>query len=160
MRYSSTFKANILKKILPPENRPILEVCKETGIAAQTIYNWIKKTKDGTLNGENGLGANNRSFLEKFNLLLEGRGLSEDQLGQWLRENGLHSQHLSLWEQELKDTMSKSMHKDKEVIKELKKKNRDLEKELARKEKALAEMAALLTLKKKADKLWGGDEDD
>ena len=36
---------------------------------------------------------------------------------------------------------------------------RELERELARKEKALAEAAALLILKKKAQALWG-DEDD
>ena len=35
-----------------------------------------------------------------------------------------------------------------------------LEKELARKEKALAEAAALLVLRKKADAIWGTDEGD
>jgi hypothetical protein len=37
---------------------------------------------------------------------------------------------------------------------------RQLERELARKEKALAEAAALLVLKKKVDTLYGEDEDD
>jgi len=41
----------------------------------------------------------------------------------------------------------------------LRKKNADLERELRRKEKALAEAAALLVLKKKADAIWGEDED-
>jgi Skp family chaperone for outer membrane proteins len=36
--------------------------------------------------------------------------------------------------------------------------NRKLEKELARKEKALAETAALLVLQKKADAIWGDPE--
>ena len=35
-----------------------------------------------------------------------------------------------------------------------------LEKELAKKEKALAEAAALLVLRKKADAIWGTDEED
>jgi transposase len=40
------------------------------------------------------------------------------------------------------------------------KKNRQLEKELRRKEKALAEAAALLILQKKAQAIWGDGEDD
>jgi hypothetical protein len=50
--------------------------------------------------------------------------------------------------------------KAEEKIRNLQKRNKELEGELARKEKALAEMAALLTLKKKADVLWGDREDD
>ena len=45
-------------------------------------------------------------------------------------------------------------------LRELKKKNKDLEKELQRKEKALAEAAALLVLKKKLDILTKDREDD
>ena len=36
---------------------------------------------------------------------------------------------------------------------------KDLERELARKDRALAETAALLVLRKKAHAIWGGDED-
>ena len=49
--------------------------------------------------------------------------------------------------------------KDKEEIKKLKSENRQLRKELYRKEKALAETAALLTLKKKAAAIWGEEEE-
>jgi hypothetical protein len=41
-----------------------------------------------------------------------------------------------------------------------KKKCQDLEKELRRKEKALAEAAALLVLRKKAQAIWGDEEDE
>ena len=43
---------------------------------------------------------------------------------------------------------------------QLKNENKALKKELRRKEKALAEAAALLILQKKANRLWGYDEDD
>jgi len=42
----------------------------------------------------------------------------------------------------------------------LRKRNAELERELRRKEKALAEAAALLVLKKKAEAIFGVDEDD
>ena len=53
----------------------------------------------------------------------------------------------------------KSDKKDLE-LKALKKRNQELEKELQRKEKALAEAAALLLLKKKLDALTEDQKDD
>ena len=44
-------------------------------------------------------------------------------------------------------------------IKNLKHENKVLKKELNRKEKALAETAALLVLQKKVHEIWGSDED-
>ncbi len=41
MKYSAGFKNNVLKKVLPPENRPISEVCKEAGVSDQKIWNWL-----------------------------------------------------------------------------------------------------------------------
>jgi len=103
---------------------------------------------------------NHRSSSEKMKLLLESKQVSNESIGQWLREHGLHSEHLPLWEQEMLDVVSDKSDKRKEQNAELVKENKHLKKELARKEKALAEMAALLVLKKKADKLWGDKEDD
>jgi len=77
-----------------------------------------------------------------------------------LRENGVHSEYIPLWEQELKDLMSKSEERYKSEVKELKKDKRELEKELERKDKALAEMTALVTLKKKLNTILGEKEDD
>ncbi len=98
--------------------------------------------------------------LERYNLLLESRSILQDNIGEWLREKGLHSEHLTLWEQEIKDTLSNKDNKIKQENQQLKKEKKELEKELRRKEKALAEMAALLTLKKKADAIWGDREEE
>lgn len=48
---------------------------------------------------------------------------------------------------------------NREAIRDERQKNRMLERELARKEKALAETAALLVLRKKAQAIWGESED-
>ena len=48
--------------------------------------------------------------------------------------------------------------KKDDEIRELKKKNKELERELHRKDKALAEMSALVVLKKKVGTLWGDEE--
>jgi transposase-like protein len=160
MKYSKRFKESVLRKVLPPENRNISEVAREMGISNQTIYNWKKMLENGSqlLHEESSPSSIGR--LEKFNLLLEGKTVPEDESGKWLREKGLHSEHLNLWEQELKDTLKNKDTELKQEVTRLRKDKKELEKELRRKEKALAEMAALLTLKKKANAIWGDSEDD
>jgi len=161
MRYSKGFKFSILKKILPPDERSVTEVSRETGVSTATIYHWLKVLQDGKLEEDDSeLRPGDRSPKEKLRLLLEGKGLPEDLLGEWLRENGLHSEHLNSYEQELRDIVTDKNEKYLEENRRLKKEKQTLEKELRRKEKALAEMAALLTLKKKASEIWGDDEDD
>jgi transposase len=160
MKYSKRFKETVLRKVLPPENRSIPEIAKEMGISDQTIYNWKKMLENGEelLNEESSPSSIGR--IEKFNLLLEGKSISEEESGKWLREKGLHSEHLNLWEQELKDILKDKETELKHENAKLKKANKELERELRRKEKALAEVAALLTLKKKAVEIWGEKEDD
>ena len=92
--------------------------------------------------------------------MLESKGIAQDDLGAWLRKQGLHSEHLRLWEQELAEKMTAREQKYREENQELKKELNETKRELHKKEKALAELAALYTLKKKADAIWGAKEDD
>ena len=161
MRYSRGLKGiYALKKVLPPESRSVAEVGRETGVAAWSIYQWKRAARDGTLTATGGeLRPGDRSPAEKLRLVLEGSGLEEEQRGAWLREHGLHSEHLNVWEQELRDIVNDKDRKLRRELAETKKKLKEQERELTRKEKAPAEMAALLTLKKKANAIWGDDEE-
>jgi len=161
MKYSIGFRNGVLKKVLPPENRPIKVVASENGISEQTIRNWLIHAKRGTLDIATGeTTPAERDNAEKLRLVLESKSIPVETMGHWLRERGLHSEHVPLWEQELLHAMSDKTNTDKSHNIELLKENKNLKKELARKEKALAEMATLLTLKKKADEIWGASEDD
>ena len=161
MRYSKGFKVSVLKKVLPPDEQSVKKVSEETGVSAATIYLWLKRLQHGKLETEESeVRPGDRSPKEKLRLLLEGKSLPEERRGAWLRENGLHTEHLNLYEQDLRDIVSEKNEKFREEARRLRKEKQALEKELRRKDKALAEMAALLTLKKKADAIWGGDEDD
>ncbi len=159
MKYSIGFKESIIKKTLAPGSQSISSIAKEAGISEQALRNWINKAKDGTLK-QSGAGSPNRSAREKLSLVIESRNISEEDLGKWLREHGLHTEHLNQYEQELRDMVENKHHDEKQTIKKLKKENRHLQKELDKKEKALAEMAALYTLKKKAEALWGDSGED
>ena len=115
---------------------------------------------NGILNLDAELGPAALGNREKFQLVLEAAGIPEEQLGGWIREKGLHSEHLQLWQQELRETVSEKDTQHKQELKEAKKKIKQLEKELNRKDKALAEMAALIALKKKLHRILEDGEDD
>lgn len=165
MGYSEKQKMLVLQKVLPPSSRPVHEVSKDTGITAQTIYKWMKQLKDDTIPPDAAEDTIPRfkTDLEKFTLLLESKRIPEAEYGEWLRANGVHSEHLHVWEQELAHTMSTKAVDIDSVQKE----NRELKKELKKTqtekkqvEKALTEMSALYALKKKAELIWGEKGED
>ena len=148
------------KKSALPENRSVSSVSKEMGVAVVTINSWLAKLKNGTLSLEEDGGAGCRNANEKLNLLLEYQKVTAENEGEWLRQNGLHSEHLTIFKQELSEIVAnRSDEKDKR-IKELEKKLKETEKELLRKNDALAEMAALMMLKKKLDSKYHGITDE
>jgi transposase len=160
-RYSAQFRNNVLRKLLPPQSKTVGEVAAEFGISTATIYGWKAKMNDGTLEVDDGAqGARHRQPVEKLSLLLESRGLADDELGEWLRENGLHSEHLTIWEQEVREAMTKGEQQAREELREAKKQIRDQQKEIVRKDKALAELAAIVTLQKKTALLFRDEQDD
>ncbi len=161
MEYSRSIKIGVLKKVLPPESKSIRGTSRQFGFSEQTIRNWIKQKKDGIFDTvQVNKSLRHLSSKEKYQLLMESARLPEEKLGEFLRERGLHSEHLKLWDQELREMVTKKEDKKDKKLRELMKRNKELEKELARKEKALAETAALLVLKKKLETLLGEDGDD
>lgn len=163
MRYSHGFKNSVLVKLLPPVNQNVAAVARDTGVTEQTIRNWLSQYNDGKMAIEtDGFEPNpsHRGAREKFRLLLEGKQLDDAKLGDWLRKNGLHTEHLALWEQELEGIVMDKQEELRRKNKELKKENRRLKRDAQRNEKAMAEALALLTLKKKAERLFDSDEDD
>lgn len=163
MKYSQGFRNGVLRKVLPPENRSVYSVAKEVGISPITIQSWMAKLKEGTLDFEregSEVTPSGRSASEKLRLLLESKTKDEQELGEWLRQRGLHSEHLPLWEQELEKIVTDKQQEVKDEITALKKENKRLQKEAVRNQKAMAEALALLTLKRKAEALFNSGEED
>lgn len=160
-RYSAQFRNTVLKKLLPPESRSALSVAREYNLSVTTIYGWKAKMRDGTLQIDDGVQANrSRQLTEKLSLLLESRSVADEAMGEWLRGNGLHSQHLTVWEQEVRDAVTKSEKEAREELKAARKKIREQERELTRKEKALAEAAIIITAQKKISQIFQDPRDD
>jgi transposase-like protein len=154
MEYALAFQESIVKKVLTGSS--VVAVSQETGLSTWRIYRWIKDHRSGSM-VESRNGPRGMSLPQKQELLLESKSISAEDSGEWLRKNGIHSDHLDKWKKEIEDVMNKNSAEKIENLK-LKKENYELQKELARKEKALAELAALLTLKKKYQHLWEDEE--
>jgi transposase-like protein len=111
----------------------------------------------------NGTRTRDWSAEDKFKAVVESSALGEEAFGGYLREKGIHSVDLERWKKEMLEGArangSGRPKKDPEVF-ELRKANQILERELNRKEKALAEVTALLVLQKKTQLIWGGKKDD
>jgi transposase-like protein len=100
---------------------------------------------------------------EKYRIVLEAAAVSDADLGEFLRKKGLHAAQLEEWRalvaQGAKAALTQDRKPRTKQSKAEARRVRELERELARKDKALAEMAALVALKKKLEMLWGdGDE--
>ncbi len=98
---------------------------------------------------------------EKLKLVLEAASLSDQDLGGLLRQKGIHETHLQQWRLQILNALGNkncAPVKPKRNAKDIKR-IRTLEKELKRKEKALAETATLLALKKKVQEIWGDEEE-
>ncbi|MES0490611.1 MAG: hypothetical protein ABUK01_11495, partial [Leptospirales bacterium] len=121
----------------------------------QTLYNWRDKFRSEPAHNARPNGWSNEN---KAKAVLEYARLSQTEIGEWLRKSGLKSEHLELWEKELM-TMNDS-RKYKEENKILKKQNKQLEKEILKKDKALAELSAIVILKKKVQDIFPSEKED
>ena len=97
--------------------------------------------------------------LEKLRVILEASSLSGEELGAFLRREGVHLVQLEEWKEAAREAFNGAARGRRKTSQESKK-IKSLERELRRKDKALAEVSALLILKKKADALWGDADDD
>ena len=163
-RYSKERKQAVLAKMMPPQNISTMELSEQSGIPYPTLYSWRKQAKNkGCAVPGNNKNPESWSSSDKFAIVLETASLNEAELGEYCRKKGLYAEQIQQWKQACVNanaTQIESSKADKERSKYDKKKIKNLERELNRKEKALAETAALLVLQKKAQEIWGEPEDD
>ena len=161
-RYSDERKASALRKLLPPNNRPVPEVAKEEGISELTLYTWRTQAKEqGIPVPGSGKQTDDWSPEAKFVAVIETASMSEIELSEYCRSKGLYPEQIRSWKEAcIQGTQSAGMQKRQRQLeaKQDKKRIKELERELRRKEKALAETAALLVLRKMLNALWEENE--
>ena len=163
-QYSAERKESVLNKLLPPHNKTYLELSREEGIPAPTIYTWIKKRKQVGLMSSKPVKISVLWSVEaRFSAIVETATMNETELGEYCREKGLYPEQLKCWKNEfIAGLTEKSTYyqQEKSQGKGDKKRISQLEKELRRKEKALAEAAALLILGKKLQAFYEEGSED
>lgn len=161
-RYSKERKEAVLRKMMPPINMPVAELARTEGISDITLYKWRKQFRQqGNAVPGNGNNADKWSTEDKFAVVLETAALNEAELAEYCRKKGLFVEQIAEWKQACikANTDTPNRGDNKRSPKDVKK-IKSLERELRYKEKALAETAALLVLRKKADAIWGEGEDE
>lgn len=162
--YAPERKEALLRKLLPPHNLSVAELARQEGMSEQTLYNWRKQAKAGgaVVPGDQKL-TDNWSAEAKLAVVIETAPLSEIELSEYCRSKGLYPQQVKAWKTAClsgQRSAKAQTQADREQAKADKKRIRQLERELNRKEKALAEAAALLVLRKKLNAYWGDDSED
>jgi len=163
--YSDNLKHSMAVKLLTLGGPSALSLSGETGISQGTLSRWVRSYKiKGMVPVKNeSRSPKNWNAAERFQALLDSDKLKGSELGIFLRKNGLTTVHLAKWKQELINGAggSKVGRKPKDPeVKSLEKKLKIANRDLIRKDKALAEVSALLILKKKAQAIWGKDEEE
>lgn len=160
--YSEEIKSAMVAKLARPYGISAVELSQEVGIPQQTLSRWVKEY---AILGGNGGGImkskrpGDWTAEKKLKAIGEYENLDEEQRGIYLRKEGLHSAHLERWQKEFVEAYDSRKKKTKGGDPR-QKRIKELEDDLGRKEKALAETAALLVLKKKAQAIWGDPEDE
>ena len=163
MRYSQELRDHILKRVLPPQSDSIERVAREEGISEQTIRNWKAQAISENYAPSGNDEPEKWSSQDKFLIVLETSGMSETDLAEYARQKGLYVEQIAEWREACINAnagMARMARSLNAALKESEKEKRRLEKELQRKEKALAEAAALLVLRKKLEAIWGESEED
>lgn len=165
MSYTQGFKARMVQRMAGPRAESATALAEETGVAQPTLSRWLREAPTVSAMGnqrgksEQMRGTKKWTPEEKLRVVMEAASLSEEQLGDLLRREGLHTAQLEEWRSLVIEALAGRKPTDPKGkgpsdAKRLKEMSRDL----SRKNLALAEVTALLTLQKKMQAIWG-DED-
>jgi transposase len=156
-RYGKPFKDRIVARLLPPESAAINVVSREVGVSVGTLERWRAEA----LAAPGALTSNQRwTPAARLEAVIATAAMDEASRSVWCREQGLYPAELEAWKRdavaglgEPRATSAVEARQDRRRVKEL-------ERELHRKDKALAETAALLVLAKKRGAVFRNGEDE
>ncbi len=162
MVYSEKFKSQMVSKMVGPHAMSAGALAAEVGIHQPTLSRWLREARIVPSMENKSRKTKERvrpqrpqdwSPEEKLRAVVESLGLTDEELGAFLRKEGLHQAQLDGWSAAARSSVSARQGAKKASAES--KRIRELERELHRKDKALAETAALLVLKKKPGRYGG-----
>ena len=157
--YSPEFKGQVLIKVNDRKGRTIPEVAAELNLAVGTLKGWMQDARRAQHQVvPDHKRAADWTMAERLTALQETYLFDESKLAAWCRERGLFAHQLQQWRTDFCSPNPRAAQQEAQhEVRVLKHENQQLQKQLTRKEKALAETAALLVLQKKFQALWEGE---
>lgn len=161
MLYSDAFRAKMVQRMLGPNAKSASALAEEIGIHQPTLSRWLRDARmlSSTMAHQKKTSKKGSSS-EKLRIVVAASQLRDDELGAFLRREGIHEHQLERWRSTILAALDADGAKKPRGPSPEAKELAVVQRDLRRKDKALAEVSALLVLKKKADAIWGVVDDD
>lgn len=153
-RYGKEFKDKAVARLLPPESSAIGLVSREIGISVGTLERWRAEALAQPQQQRTWTAA------ARFEAVLATAAMDEESKSAWCRKHGVYPQELAAWRQSATQALAGPCEEraTPQKTKQDQRRIKELERELRRKDKALAEAAALLVLSKKVQAIFNKDK--
>ena len=154
-RYSDEFKARAVARLLPPESSPAPRLSQEIGVSVATLERWMSDALSKPAERAWTAAA-------RLEAVITTAAMDEAQRSAWCRENGVYPSELQQWKDNATAALGEAAEEraTPQQTRDTHKRIKSLERDLRRKDKALAETAALLVLSKKFEAILQQDEEE
>ena len=158
-RYGKDYKERVVARLLPPESSSVERVSAEVGVSAATLERWLAEALQASSGGEPVRRV--WTAAARLQAVLATAALDETARSAWCREHGVYAQELAQWVASALGGLADPKVASRGTANTAERRRvKELERELRRKDKALAETAALLVLSKKLEAIFRADADE
>src|ERR1035437_329978 len=153
-RYGEAFGNRAVARLLPPERANVGAVAKEIGVTMQTLERWREDVQSRPARGRAWTAG------ARLDAVITAAAMDEASKSAWCREHGLYPAELDKWRMNATTALAEpeEARASPQATRQDKKRIKELERELLRKDRALAETAALLVLSKKVAAIFNKGE--
>jgi transposase-like protein len=158
--FDAQFKEQMVRKLLPPNSLSVTQLSRETGIGRSTLYAWKQMIcEQGYVMPHKPTPPHKWDSKAKLAAVIHTAAMNEFERSEYCRECGLYPEQLDAWKAAFEALDTDAVPANKHELALQRKELKALQREIQRKDKALAEAAALLVLTKKAQAIWGIKEE-
>ena len=153
-RYGQKFKDTAVARLLPPQSCPVATLSARIGISVGTLERWRAEALANAGGDSGGGDATRWTAVARLEAVIATAAMDEATRAAWCREQGLYPLELDGWKQDAISGLGEPRDAETAETKQNRRRIKELERDLNRKDKALAETAALLVLSKKLSAIF------
>ena len=158
-RYGQAYRDKVVARLLPPESSAVEVVAREVGVSVATLERWRAEALVSGEGDRRGGGGQRWTPAARLEAVIATAAMDEAACSAWCREHGLYPSELAGWKQDAIAGLGEPRAASAVEARQDRRRVKELERELHRKDKALAETAALLVLAKKMKAVFHDGED-